>query len=187
MVTWFNFGRVPHKASPLALTSLPHIPINISETSLSSLFPTSLLPLIAHASQHLRRVYPRGTRIQSSNFAPEVYWRSGTQVASLNWQRYDAGMQVNEAMFVGKAFSAYILATLLHSSGFAQLQWCSTSVQTISSYHRIKGALRGSTNPMIVRSCSWGPGAYEDEPGKDDLIVVFCARLDRVVGGSGWL
>ncbi|KIJ94784.1 hypothetical protein K443DRAFT_683472, partial [Laccaria amethystina LaAM-08-1] len=40
-----------------------------------------------------RRVYPRGTRIQSSNFAPEVYWRSGTQVASLNWPRYDAGMQ----------------------------------------------------------------------------------------------
>jgi len=30
-----------------------------------------------------------------------VYWSSGTQVASLNWQKYDAGMQVNEAMFVG--------------------------------------------------------------------------------------
>jgi hypothetical protein len=70
MVTWFNFGRVlplPPKACPPALISLPHILINISETSLPSLFPASPLPLITHASQHLRRVYPRGTRIQSSN------------------------------------------------------------------------------------------------------------------------
>ncbi|KIJ91546.1 hypothetical protein K443DRAFT_685938 [Laccaria amethystina LaAM-08-1] len=66
------------------LTSPPHILINISETSLSSLLPISLLPLIALASQHLRRVYPRGTRTQSSNFSPELYWRSGTQVAPLN-------------------------------------------------------------------------------------------------------
>jgi phosphatidylinositol phospholipase C delta len=27
-------------------------------------------------------------------------------------------------------------------------------------------------------------GVYKDEPGKDDLIVVFCARLDRVVKGE---
>jgi phosphatidylinositol phospholipase C delta len=25
---------------------------------------------------------------------------------------------------------------------------------------------------------------YEDKPGKDDLIVVFCARFDRVVEGA---
>jgi phosphatidylinositol phospholipase C delta len=30
-----------------------------------------------------------------------VFWRNGSHVASLNWQVYDRGMQVNEAMFVG--------------------------------------------------------------------------------------
>ena len=30
-----------------------------------------------------------------------MFWKSGSHVASLNWQVYDRGMQVNEAMFVG--------------------------------------------------------------------------------------
>lgn len=50
---------------------------------------------------HLRRVFPRGTRIQSSNMDPLKFWRNGSHIASLNWQNYDAGMQVNEGMFVG--------------------------------------------------------------------------------------
>ena len=59
------------------------------------------MQLIWHGSHHLRRIYPKGTRIGSSNFNPLVFWRSGSHVASLNWQVYDRGMQVNEAMFVG--------------------------------------------------------------------------------------
>jgi hypothetical protein len=30
-----------------------------------------------------------------------VFWRNGSQIASLNWQNYDRGMQINEAMFAG--------------------------------------------------------------------------------------
>ena len=62
-----------------------------------SIFYLKAFPSSIHivTQPHLRRIYPRGTRIQSSNFAPEVYWRSGMQVASLNWQRCDAGMQVD--------------------------------------------------------------------------------------------
>ncbi|KAF8882957.1 PLC-like phosphodiesterase [Infundibulicybe gibba] len=78
-----------------------HILINISESSLGSLIPNSLSALIEHAQRHLRRVYPRGTRIRSSNLDPLRFWRNGSQVASLNWQKYDQGMQVNEGMFVG--------------------------------------------------------------------------------------
>ncbi|KAF8876785.1 PLC-like phosphodiesterase [Gymnopilus junonius] len=52
-------------------------------------------------SNALRRIFPKGTRIGSSNFDPLTFWRNGSQVASLNWQVYDKGMQVNEAMFVG--------------------------------------------------------------------------------------
>jgi len=75
--------------------------INISESKCLALLPTSLVSLIAHSSKHLRRIFPRGTRIGSSNFDPLTFWRNGSQVASLNWQVYDRGMQVNEAMFVG--------------------------------------------------------------------------------------
>jgi phosphatidylinositol phospholipase C delta len=29
------------------------------------------------------------------------FWRSGSQITSLNWQTYDKSMQINESMFVG--------------------------------------------------------------------------------------
>lgn len=83
------------------MTEPKHILINISESSLSALVNHSLTSLIDHAQHHLRRVFPRGTRIGSSNFDPLKFWRNGSQVASLNWQKYDMGMQINEAMFVG--------------------------------------------------------------------------------------
>jgi phosphatidylinositol phospholipase C delta len=37
----------------------------------------------------------------SSNLDPSKFWRSGSQVVSLNWQKYDKGVQMNEGLFVG--------------------------------------------------------------------------------------
>ncbi|KAG6848856.1 hypothetical protein H0H93_013394 [Arthromyces matolae] len=78
-----------------------HIVINASESTIMDLLPTSFIALLDHAEHHLRRIYPRGTRIGSSNLSPIQFWRSGAHVVSLNWQHYDHGMQINEAMFVG--------------------------------------------------------------------------------------
>lgn len=85
------------------ITDPKHVLINISESSCASLIPHSLDGLIEHAQRHLRRIYPRGTRIGSSNLDPLRFWRNGSQVTSLNWQNYDKGMQLNEGMFVGSA------------------------------------------------------------------------------------
>ncbi|THH12951.1 hypothetical protein EW146_g7218 [Bondarzewia mesenterica] len=78
-----------------------HILINISESALSALLPHALEELIANAQLHLRRVYPRGTRVESSNPDPLASWSAGSHIAALNWQSYDLGVQINEAMFVG--------------------------------------------------------------------------------------
>jgi phosphatidylinositol phospholipase C delta len=78
-----------------------HILINISEPTLLKLVPTSLSSLISHAQTNLRRIYPKGTRITSHNFNPLEFWQNGSQIASLNWQHYDLGMQINEAMLIG--------------------------------------------------------------------------------------
>ncbi|KAJ3795330.1 PLC-like phosphodiesterase [Lentinula aff. detonsa] len=77
-----------------------HILINISETNILSLLPTQLDPLIQHARLHLRRIFPKGTRIRSSNMDILKFWRNGSHVVSLNWQTVDTSMQINEAMFV---------------------------------------------------------------------------------------
>ena len=57
--------------------------------------------LARHNMRYLMRVYPQYTRVQSNNFNPLLYWRRGVQMAALNWQTFDLGMQMNQAMFDG--------------------------------------------------------------------------------------
>ncbi|KAF5391498.1 hypothetical protein D9757_002414 [Collybiopsis confluens] len=77
-----------------------HILINISESLILSLLPAQLDPLIDHGLLHLRRIFPKGTRIRSSNVDVLKFWRNGSHVVSLNWQTFDTAMQINESMFV---------------------------------------------------------------------------------------
>jgi phosphatidylinositol phospholipase C delta len=68
------------------------------------------MQLNIHNMRYLMRVYPDGTRLASSNFDPLTYWRRGVQMAALNWQTFDMGMQVNQAMFEGGTDSSgYVL------------------------------------------------------------------------------
>jgi phosphatidylinositol phospholipase C delta len=63
-----------------------------------------------HNMRHMMRVYPNGWRVASTNFDPNKYWRRGVQMVALNWQTYDLGMQMNEAMFAsGTDQSGYVL------------------------------------------------------------------------------
>ncbi|KAL4950677.1 hypothetical protein BDW69DRAFT_53080 [Aspergillus filifer] len=63
-----------------------------------------------HNQKYLTRVYPSGFRLRSSNFDPLKFWRRGVQMAALNWQTYDVGMQMNQAMFAaGNDRTGYVL------------------------------------------------------------------------------
>ncbi|KAF9886335.1 Phospholipase C [Aspergillus nanangensis] len=63
-----------------------------------------------HNRKYLTRVYPSGFRLRSSNFDPLKFWRRGVQMAALNWQTYDIGMQLNQAMFAaGSDRTGYVL------------------------------------------------------------------------------
>ncbi|WEW55904.1 phosphatidylinositol phospholipase C [Emydomyces testavorans] len=66
--------------------------------------------LEAHNRLYLTRVYPSGYRLRSSNFDPNIFWRRGVQMVALNWQTYDVGMQMNQAMFAaGHDRTGYVL------------------------------------------------------------------------------
>lgn len=63
-----------------------------------------------HNVKYLTRVYPSGFRFRSSNFDPIIFWKRGVQMVALNWQTYDTGMQINQAMFAaGTDRTGYIL------------------------------------------------------------------------------
>jgi phosphatidylinositol phospholipase C, delta len=54
-----------------------------------------------HNVRCLMRVYPHAIRITSTNFDPLKFWRRGVQMVALNWQTFDLGQQLNQAMFAG--------------------------------------------------------------------------------------
>jgi phosphatidylinositol phospholipase C, delta len=63
-----------------------------------------------HNMCHMFRVYPKGLRLDSSNFDPNTFWRRGVQMVALNWQTYDPCMQMNQAMFAaGNDRYGYVL------------------------------------------------------------------------------
>lgn len=61
-----------------------------------------------HAVQ-LSRVYPKGQRIDSSNYNPVPFWNVGSQMVALNYQTPDRPMQLNAGKFRQNGGCGYVL------------------------------------------------------------------------------
>jgi phosphatidylinositol phospholipase C, delta len=79
----------------------PHV-FSVSENQIQELNPTHRAEMFAHNRDYLMRAYPSGRRIDSSNPDPSMFWRKGVQMVALNWQSWDEGTMLNEAMFAGE-------------------------------------------------------------------------------------
>ncbi|XP_032876257.1 1-phosphatidylinositol 4,5-bisphosphate phosphodiesterase gamma-1-like isoform X2 [Amblyraja radiata] len=59
--------------------------------------------------RQLSRVYPRGQRLDSSNYDPLPMWLCGSQLVALNFQTPDKPMQLNQAIFSMNGRCGYVL------------------------------------------------------------------------------
>lgn len=91
---------------------------SLSEGKLAEAHEVSPQAVFEHNKSFLMRVYPRGTRISSSNLDPSIFWRTGAQMVALNWQKWDAAMMLNEAMFAQSGGYALKPAGYRHNSLF---------------------------------------------------------------------
>jgi len=57
----------------------------------------------------MTRVYPKGTRFDSSNYSPLQLWCAGAQLVALNYQTYDFPMLLNRTMFLPNNGCGYLL------------------------------------------------------------------------------
>ncbi|KAJ0064227.1 hypothetical protein NL108_001527, partial [Boleophthalmus pectinirostris] len=57
----------------------------------------------------LSRIYPRGQRLDSSNYDPLPMWLCGSQLVALNFQTADKPMQMNQALFMLNGRCGYVL------------------------------------------------------------------------------
>ncbi|KAK5654351.1 hypothetical protein OQA88_7260 [Cercophora sp. LCS_1] len=84
----------------LASQTPSHI-FSLSEYSFSSLAMDGekARKMLEHNRDYFMRIYPKGSRINSSNPDPSFHWRRGAQMVAMNWQKTDEGMMLNDAMF----------------------------------------------------------------------------------------
>ncbi|KAL8414272.1 hypothetical protein RB594_005485 [Gaeumannomyces avenae] len=87
--------------------TMPNHIFSLSEQGAAEVQQKQPVEFFQHNKNYLMRLYPGGMRVDSSNFNPVIFWRTGAQVVALNWQSYDAGMMINEGMFAGS--DGYVL------------------------------------------------------------------------------
>lgn len=64
---------------------------------------------LRYHQEQFSRVYPKGQRIDSSNYNPIAMWNSGSQMVALNYQTADKPMQLNQAKFRDNGNCGYLL------------------------------------------------------------------------------
>lgn len=83
-----------------------------SETKVETLAEENKDNFILQNSRMISRVYPKGTRITSSNYNPTESWAVGCQLVALNYQTWDEPMRINDAMFAKNGRCGYVLKPL---------------------------------------------------------------------------
>lgn len=81
--------------------TIPTHVFSLSEKKLMEVHESSGPTLFSHNRNFLMRAFPSGMRVRSDNLDPSVFWRKGVQMVALNWQKWDQGLMLNEAMFAG--------------------------------------------------------------------------------------
>lgn len=66
----------------------PEHVFSLSENTANRVLKQGGVDLVKHNKTHLTRIYPKGTRIGSTNFEPHKYWAAGTQLVAINWQTF---------------------------------------------------------------------------------------------------
>ncbi|KAL0969924.1 hypothetical protein UPYG_G00234600 [Umbra pygmaea] len=79
------------------------------ETKGMDTLKSSPIEFVEYNKKQLSRIYPKGTRVDSSNYMPQLFWNMGCQMVALNFQTLDLPMQLNMGVFEYNGRSGYLL------------------------------------------------------------------------------
>ncbi|XP_074921574.1 1-phosphatidylinositol 4,5-bisphosphate phosphodiesterase beta-2 isoform X7 [Chelonoidis abingdonii] len=82
---------------------------SFTETKAYDLLTKSAEQFVEYNKRQMSRIYPKGTRMDSSNYMPQMFWNVGCQMVALNFQTMDVPMQQNMALFEFNGQSGYHL------------------------------------------------------------------------------
>ncbi|KAL4623461.1 1-phosphatidylinositol 4,5-bisphosphate phosphodiesterase delta-1-like [Arapaima gigas] len=82
---------------------------SFKESKAEKLAEESANEFIRHNVDKLSRIYPAGSRADSSNYVPVPLWTVGCQIVALNFQTPCKEMDLNQGWFLPNGMSGYIL------------------------------------------------------------------------------
>jgi len=96
---------------------------SIAELKALKLIEEEAVDFINHTKWQLVRIYPKGTRTDSSNYKPVPMWNVGSQIVALNYQNDDMKTYTNLVKFRQNKNCGFVLKPkyLLESSNFNPL------------------------------------------------------------------
>ncbi|KAM3922485.1 1-phosphatidylinositol 4,5-bisphosphate phosphodiesterase gamma-1 isoform 2-T2 [Leptodactylus fuscus] len=127
--------------------------------------------------RQLSRIYPKGQRLDSSNYDPLNMWICGSQLVALNFQTPDKPMQMNQALFQSGGRCGYVLQpSSMREDMFDPFDKCSLHVlepviicvEILGARHLPKNG-RGIVCPFVeVEICG---ADYDNAKAKTEIVV----------------
>ncbi|KAM4606385.1 1-phosphatidylinositol 4,5-bisphosphate phosphodiesterase delta-1a isoform 2-T2 [Polymixia lowei] len=82
---------------------------SFKESKAFNLAETSATAYVHHNMDKLSRIYPAGSRTDSSNYNPVPMWNVGCQIVALNFQTPSKEMDLNQGRFLPNGICGYVL------------------------------------------------------------------------------
>ncbi|XP_068119982.1 1-phosphatidylinositol 4,5-bisphosphate phosphodiesterase gamma-1 isoform X1 [Hyperolius riggenbachi] len=127
--------------------------------------------------RQLSRIYPKGQRLDSSNYDPMPMWICGSQLVALNFQTPDKPMQMNQALFQSGGRCGYVFQpNSMRDDMFDPFDKCSLRmlepiiivIEILGARHLPKNG-RGIVCPFVeVEVCG---AEYDNAKAKTEFVV----------------
>nr|ABU53666.1 phospholipase C [Torenia fournieri] len=82
--------------------------LSLSEQALEKYAETHGADIVRSTQRNILRVYPKGTRFNSSNYKPQVGWLHGAQMVAFNMQGYGRSLWLMQGMFKANGGCGYV-------------------------------------------------------------------------------
>nr|XP_002196555.4 1-phosphatidylinositol 4,5-bisphosphate phosphodiesterase zeta-1 isoform X1 [Taeniopygia guttata] len=152
---------------------------SIGESQARKLAKISAKEFISHTTRFITRIYPKGTRMSSSNYNPVEFWNVGCQMVALNFQTPGTQMELQDGKFLDNGGCGYVLkpaflrdrnTTFTPRNVGAYSKPMSLSIRLISG-HQLPPSAMSKTNkadPLVQIEIY---GVPEDQARKKSSVV----------------
>ncbi|KAK4756730.1 hypothetical protein SAY87_006857 [Trapa incisa] len=82
--------------------------LSLSEYELEKVADSNGTDLVRFTQKNILRIYPKGTRVTSSNYKPNIGWMHGAQMVAFNMQGYGKSLWMMQGMFRANGGCGYV-------------------------------------------------------------------------------